>query len=356
MHFLILGGTGFLGARTVEFALERGHSVTLFTRGKTSATRFADEPRVTHLVGDRDPEVGAGLEALTRLAESGAHFDAVLDVSGYLPRHVAASTKCLAPLTPTYLFISSVSVYDAPVPNGVDERGALIRLADPSVEEITPETYGGLKVLCEELVREHAGSATLIVRPGILAGPDDFTDRFSYWVWAADAARGRELLCPGDPSDPTQVLDAADLGLWLVELCERGTQAVRNTEGTDTFNASASVGATTIGAVIAAALAGTRSDAEPVWVPAEFLAAHEVQPFADMPLWLPPELGRSGILTADSSRALGAGLRCRPLAETARATWEWLQQDLAGREVTRPITGLDLERAGEVLALWRAQA
>jgi len=358
MHILILGGTGFLGARAVESALasQSGHEVTIFTRGKTHGDRFKGKPGLTHLVGDRDPKVGHGLDGLAAAVRGkGIVFDAVLDISGYLPRHVRASVELLAPHTNTYLFISSVSVYAAPVAEGVDETGALIALEDETVEEITPETYGGLKVVCERIVREVAGDSTLLIRPGIIAGPDDFTDRFSYWSWAADRCIGSELLAPGSPSDPTQVIDAADLGAWLIELAERGARTVRRETGTDTFNATGPRGMN-IGQLLGASIAAAGSSVTPAWVPFDFLEQHNVRAFADMPLWIPKESGRTGMLTADSSRAYAAGLKLRPLADTAAATWAWFARELARRESHAPSTGLAPKRAAEVLAAFKAAA
>lgn len=377
MHILILGGTGFLGARTVESALasrsgpktgdavdglsaavdhQLGHEVTIFTRGKTHGDRFAGRPGLTHLIGDRDPALGPGLDELAAAVHGkGIVFDAVLDISGYLPRHVRASVELLAPHTETYLFISSVSVYADPVAEGVEETGGLIALEDETVEEITPETYGGLKVVCERIVREVAGDSTLVVRPGIIAGPDDFTDRFSYWAWAADRCIGPELLAPGSPRDPTQVIDAADLGAWLIELAERGACAVRREAGTDTFNATGPRGMN-IGQVIEASIAAAGSSVTPTWVPLDFLEQHSVRAFADMPLWIPKESGRTGMLTADSSRAYASGLKLRPLADTAASTWAWFARELANRESHAPSTGLAPKRAAEVLAAFKAAA
>lgn len=348
MRILVLGGTAFLGARFVEAALERRHALTLFSRRQTKADRFGDQ--VAYVVGDRDPNKNAGL---THLAEhlNTASYDAVVDLSGYLPRHVRATAELLKGRVETYLFISSVSVYQAPIANGVDENGPLERLDDPTVEEITPTTYGGLKVVCEEIVREIQGDATLLVRPGIIGGGEDWTHRLTYWPWLATECLGQTLLGPGDSHDITEVIDARDLAAWMVRALEEGARGLLQRTGHDVFNTAGLP--TRMGALLEACIdagmhvSGAPPHARPeiAWVPAETLATHNVTAFQDLPLWLPRTNDRAGLLTADSSRAVQAGLLLRPLAETAtHALTDFLTEGVA-----KPTTGLDPERMRSLL-------
>lgn len=347
MRLLVLGGTAFLGARFVELALERGHEVTLFNRGRTKAGRFG--PAVEAITGDRDPEVEEGL---TRLAErvAGERFDAVIDISGYLPRHVRASAALLAPCTSTYLFVSTVSVYQEPVAPGADEGAELIELEDPDVEEITPATYGGLKVLCERVVREACGDATLFVRPGIIGGREDFTDRLTFWPWVAQATLGGGFIAPGDGSDLTEVIDARDVAAFMLQLAEEGAPGVRARTGHDTFNTAGAP--TPMREVIQAALdvaleaSGAPQAESPVphWTSLERLESLGIQPWVDLPLWMPGSAKRGGILTVSSDRALAAGLERRALIETVRDA-------LAGHDMGQPPrAGISLERLRDALA------
>ena len=348
MRLLVLGGTAFLGARFVEAALDRGHTVTLFSRGQTKADRFGN--RVQSIVGDRDPDKDAGLAHLAEHLKT-ASFDAVVDLSGYLPRHVRATAELLKDRVDTYLFISSVSVYAAPIPKGVDESGTLIRLDDPTVEEITPATYGGLKVVCEELVRALQGDAPLLVRPGIIGGGEDWTHRLTYWPWLATKCLGQALVGPGDAHDITEVIDARDLAAWMVRALEEGARGLRQRTGHDVFNTAGLP--TTLDALLKACIdagmqvSGVPAEERPevTWVAAETLTLHNVTPFQDLPLWMPRTNERSGLLTADSSRALRAGLTLRPLVETAANALA----DFLNAGVPKPTTGLDVERMRTLL-------
>ena len=344
MKLLVLGGTDFLGARFVEAALERGHSLTLFTRGRTKADRFGKQ--VSRLVGDRDPEVGAGLAELAD-AVARERYDAIIDISGYLPRHVQASTALTAPGVDTFLYVSTISVYADPHLEGSDESAPLIHLEDPTVEEITPATYGGLKVLCEERVRAAAGDKALIVRPGIIGGREDFTERLTFWPWLARAPRGERMLAPGDGGDLTSVIDARDLALWMVELCERGASRVRQETGRDVFNTAGEP--VPFRELIAAAQAAVQvcdpEDAEPLpevlWLSLDELERNKIEPWVDLPLYAPP--GRQGLFTVRSDAAAAAGLQRRPLVETCA--------DALGAFAGKaPKVGLNLERVRAAIA------
>src|SRR5882762_6808084 len=202
MRILVLGGTRFLGRGFVVAAQARGHELTLFNRGRTNPELH---PRVERILGDRD----GGLGAL-----AGRTWDAVVDPSGFFPRVVGASARALAGSVGRYLFVSSISVYAEPIPHGVDETAPVAPLADPAVEDIGGGAYGGLKALCEDRVREAFGERATVVRPGLIVGPHDTTDRFPYWP--RRIARGGEVLAPGEPSAPVQLIDARDLAAFMV--------------------------------------------------------------------------------------------------------------------------------------------
>jgi 2'-hydroxyisoflavone reductase len=342
MKILILGGTSFLGYHTVQAAIDRGHEVTLFNRGKTGAKIFGDA--VEYLVGDRDPgdpSASGGLAAL----EGTREWDAVLDVNGYLPRLVKASVELLADRCAAYLYVSTISVYANPLPKGLTEDAPHTTMDDPTDEEIMAN-YGALKSLCETEVRNRLAQKATFVRPGIIAGPRDYTDRFTYWVHAA--ATQTELLCPGVPEDPFQAIDARDLGTWMIHLLETDTRG--------TFNACAPSNSSTVGEMIEACIEGTHSAAKPTWLPWDFLEQNEISAWLDLPLCLPPGHEIGEIRTVDSSLAYRAGLKIRPLAQTVRDTWTWLQDDLKTRPKPELRTGMNPEKAGRVVGEWLAKS
>lgn len=333
MKILVLGGTRFLGRHFVEAANASGHELTLFHRGRTNPELFPD---IERLHGDRD----GGLDAL-----AGRRWDAVVDTCGYVPRVVDASAALLADSVERYLFISSISVYagETPEPDGPDEDAELARIDDPETEDVDGRTYGALKVLCEEAVQARFGPRALLVRPGLIVGPQDPTDRYTYWP--ARVARGGPFLAPEGPELPVQHIDARDLAAFLVRLLEQGAAGP--------YNATAPAGRQRLGALLdasarAAAELGAAAEAaaaEPVWAPADWLLAREVAPWSDLPLWVPAE-GR-GFLFTDVSRAEAAGLTIRPEAETARDTLAW---HLAREQDGELRAGLSPEREAELLA------
>lgn len=304
MNVLILGGTLFLGRHLVEAALARGHAVTLFNRGTSGATLF---PQVEHLRGDRD----GGLAAL-----EGRRWDAVFDTSGYVPRIVRASVGTLAPAIDHYTFVSSASVYADLDADHIDESAPLRRLDDPASEDV-PAHYGALKAACERAVDEAMPGRALQVRAGLTVGPYDLTGRFEYWV--RRVAEGGEVLAPGDPERIVQLIDGRDLAGWIVAMAERRQTGVYNATGPER--------PTTMREVLEACrVAG---DTRLSWISESFLAEHEVAPFSEMPLWLPKPA--RGLLSLDVARALDAGLRFRPLAETIVDTRRWSEAEaLAG--------------------------
>ena len=336
LRLLVLGGTRFLGLHMTEIALARGHVVTFFNRGRTNTDRF---PQVERIKGDRNGELG-GL--------AGRGWDAVIDNSGYVPRHVRLAAQLLRASVPHYLFVSTLSVYAGfATPN--DEDSPLGTLAEPATETVDGATYGPLKALCEAAARDAYGTGnTTILRPGLIVGPDDNTDRFTYWP--ARAARGGRFIAPGRPSDPLQWIDARDLAAFAIDCLERRV--------TGTFNAVSAPGRFTIGELVAESVAAARgiaapaAAAVPAWLPAEFLAAQKVQPWSDMPVWLPPEGDTAGFAATRMQRATVAGLRIRPAADTVRDTLRWhLSRPAAERATLK--AGLTPAREAEVLAAWK---
>lgn len=334
LNILILGGTGFIGPHMVEYCQARGHHVTLFNRGRTNADLFPDLPK---LFGNRDDNKDEGLSALR---ESGEHWDAVIDNSGYVPRHVRDSATILGEKADRYLFISSISVYPDLSIVGLSEDDAVGTLEDPSVEQVTGETYGPLKAYCEQEVRDVFGDRATIVRPGLIVGPGDPTDRFSYWP--VRVSRGGEILAPGSPDDPVQFIDARDLARFCVTLLENGTDG--------TFNACGPAYTATIAELIYASKAAAGVDLEVTWVPAEFLLERGVQPWGQLPMWAPGEGEVAGINRASNARAVAAGLVIRPLTETLADTLAWFP----GRRDNDTLrAGWPMEEEAAMLAQWK---
>ena len=324
MRLLVLGGTSFVGRHLVLAARAAGIEVTLFNRGRTNPGLFSD---LEQIHGDRD----GGLDGLLPM-----RWDAVLDVNGYVPRIVEQSAQALAEVA-HYTFISSISVYDD-LPEGGDETTAVAKLAEPT-EEVTGDTYGALKALCEQAVTSAFGDRALIVRPGLVVGPHDPTERAVRWV--RRTADGGRFIAPGEPDRPVQFIDARDLADWVIRMVVGA--------GTGTFNATGPHPPVTMGEVVDTCCTVTGADPEPVWVSDDFLLEHDVTPWLDLPLWLPTAM--NSLFTADISRARGAGLTFRPLEDTLRATWAW---DRARSE--RGQAGMSVGRELEVLAAWDARS
>ena len=335
MRLLVLGGTMFLGRAVAEHALAGGHAVTLFHRGHTNAGLF---PAAEHRLGDRD----GGLAAL-----DGATWDAVVDTSGYVPRLVRDSARRLASRTGTYLFVSSISAYDGLPLTGADEDHPLRALDDPAVEEVRGDTYGGLKVACERAARSALGDRAGVIRPGLIVGPHDSTDRFSYWP--RRMARGGEVLAPGPPDARVQLIDARDLAQWIVRLAERGV--------TGTFNAIGPATPLTMGGMLEACREAAGTPAAITWVDEAFLLEQNVEPWSELPLWTPGD--GQGHARVSNARALAAGLTFRPLVQTARDTLAWDLATPAEGRVRRSILlgppPLTAERERELLAQWKGR-
>ena len=301
MRLLVLGGTLFLGRHVVDAALARGHDVTLFHRGKTGTDLFPDVERV---LGDRD----GGLAPL-----AGRSFGGVIDTSGYVPRIVDAAAALLAATCEHYVFVSSASVYREPLPSPLRESHPLARLDDPTVETVDAATYGPLKALCEAAVEKHFPGRVTQVRAGLIVGPHDATDRFTYWP--RRLAEGGDVVAPPDESQPVQLIDVRDLAEWMVTCCENRTAGA--------FNAGGHAQPLTMGAMLRRIRDAVGGEATLRPAPADVLARHEVSPWMGLPLWVPPEV--TGMLSMDISAALAAGLRHRPLEDTARAALAFAQ-------------------------------
>jgi 2'-hydroxyisoflavone reductase len=310
---LILGGTRFLGRHVVDAALARGHAVTVFTRGQQP---LAPNKGAVALHGNRDPRLAPGLSAL----ETGT-WDGVVDTSGYVPRVVGASADLLVPRVARCLFVSSLSVYAQSARPGQDESTPLLPPVAPDNEDI-PKNYGALKAACETAVTDRFHTRTSIVRPGLIVGPYDPTDRFSYWVArfvnpALLGERPPRAVVPSPRGRPIQFIDARDLARWMIELLENDTGG--------TFNAVSPAGQWTMGDLIDALGEASPSAPEPEWVDEATLVAHRVEPWTGLPLWIPAnDSDSAGFLAYDAMKAERAGLRTSTLARTIADTAAWL--------------------------------
>jgi 2'-hydroxyisoflavone reductase len=303
---LVLGGTGFLGPAVVDAALARGLRVTLFNRGKTNADLY---PELEKLYGDRDPDKGEGLKAL----EGARRFDFVVDTSSYLPRLTRAVCKLLSGRIRRYALISTVSVYPDLSIVGLEEGAELAKLDDPTDEKLDNNTYGGLKVLCEAAAEEELPGQVLHLRPGLIVGPRDPTDRFTYWP--ARIQQGGEVLLPGDGQDPVQWIDVRDLAEFTLDslLAERS----------GAYNLVGPHYGATMADLAHGCRAVTTSDARFTYVPAERCAQLGLNPWGELPVWSPRGTELAGINAVSNAKAVAAGFRTRSLAETAQATLDY---------------------------------
>lgn len=332
MRTLIIGGTAFVGRHITQAALAAGHDVTLFNRGRTGADLF---PQATHLVGDRDSDLSA-------LADG--EWDATIDMCAYFPRQVSELATALGGRGGRrgrgghHVFISSTSAYRTPVAPGFTESAPLAELDDPATEEITDETYGGLKVACERTAMELYGpDATTIVRPTYVIGPYDRSYRFTWWV--ERIAAGGTVLAPGNPADPIQVIDARNMATWIVALAARSVTGVFHA-----VSPEPPFGFGDLLIEISAAVAPPGTELS--WVSSEFLLADGVGE-SDLPLW-PGGDSESDINAADPAAAYATGLSPRPIRQSAA--------DVHASVHTPPGTGLTREREAELLARWAARA
>jgi len=337
LRILILGGTGFTGPYQVRYALSRGHKVTIFNRGKTHPGELPAE--VEQLVGDRNGK----LDAL-----KDRQWDVVIDNPTTLPAWVRDAAQILKGSVDRYVFISTVSVYGE-VKQGVDESAPVEIYQGPDPYKETLEamrasgykTYGPLKALSEREAEMWFPGKTLVIRPGLIVGPRDETDRFTYWPVRID--RGGEVLAPGDPKDPVQFIDARDLAEWTIRMAENRESGI--------YNATGPAKPLGIGGMLDEIKKAEKSNANFTWVNEEFLTQQKVEPWSDMPVWTGKD---SGLTRTNISRALTKGLTFRPLAGIARDTLSWFKSLPEDRQ-SKLRAGLMPEREAEVLAAWKKQ-
>ena len=335
LRILILGGTGFTGPYQVRYALSRGHKVTTFNRGKTHPGELPGE--VEQLVGDRN----GTLDALKN-----RKWDVVIDNPTTLPAWVRDAAQILKGNVERYVFISTISVYGE-IKTGVDETAPVEKYqgADPYKETLEAmkasgyKTYGPLKALSEKEAEKWFPGKTLIIRPGLIVGPRDETDRFTYWPVRID--RGGEVLAPGDPNDPVQFIDARDLAEWTIRMVENSETGI--------YNATGPAKPLGVGGMLNGIKDAEKSNATLTWVNEEFLTQQKVEVWSDMPVWAGKE---SGIARTNISRALSQGLTFRPLTDTARDTLAWFKSLPQDRQ-SKLRAGLTPERETEVLAAWK---
>lgn len=331
---LVLGGTAFLGPHFVRAAMANGHEVTLFNRGKTNPEMFRG---LEQLRGDRDKQQLGALE--------GREWDAVIDTSGYVPAHVRQAASLLKDRVGHYQFISTISVYGNfnERPMLIDEDAGTAKVSQEVVDEVRTirqayRHYGAMKALCEQAAEAEMPGRVSNLRPGLIVGPMDRSDRFTYWPWRID--RGGEVLCPGDPDGHSQFVDVRDLAAWMLRCVEQDVTGV--------FNAVGFAGRTSLGEVLGACKCATSSDAQLTWVGEDFLRQQKVRAYTEMPLWIPDE----GRRMVRNQKAMDAGLTFRPVADTIRDTLAWAKTE-RGDKPWR--AGPKPERERELLALWRAR-
>lgn len=328
MQILIIGGTVFLGRHLVEAALARGHTVTLFNRGQHNPELF---PTVEKLRGNRDGDLGV---------LAGRHWDAVIDTCGYIPRAVKDSATQLADQVDHYTFISTISVYPDYAQAGIDETAAVGTLTDPTVEEVTGETYGPLKALCEAAAEAAMPGRVLTIRPGLIVGPHDPTDRFTYWPVRVD--KGGTVLAPGEPTQQVQVIDVRDLAEWTIRQVEA--------KQTGIYNATGPAQPLTMQQLLAECKAVAANQAAFTWVSEAFLLEQQVGAFVEVPLWVPAEM--AGLEQINCQKAINAGLTFRPLATTIRDTLAWDKTRDAAHQWR---AGLAPDREVALLEAWQKQ-
>jgi 2'-hydroxyisoflavone reductase len=341
LRILILGGTGFTGPFQVRYALERGHQVTLFNRGR----RTMDWPaEVEELTGDRDTG------DLAALADR--EWDVCIDNPTSVPHWVRDAGDVLRGKVGHYIFISTISVFADTSRPGLEENAPLAPYEGKDAMQETMTTlradlrlFGPLKALSEVEAEKQFPGITTVIRPGLIVGPGDASDRFSYWP--VRLARGGEVLAPGDGSDPVQFVDARDLAEWTIRVAEQRAFGIFNATGPDYELHMA--------AMLYGIRAVTTAGARLTWVPAEFLAEQGVAPWAHMPAWVPGTGESAGFSRVSNSRALAAGLTFRPLAATAADTLEWYRSQPADRQ-SQLRAGISAEREAEVLAAWHARS
>ena len=374
LKVLILGGTGFLGPACSEAALARGHTVTLFNRGKTEQKRKeAGRPSAVPdgaevIYGNRDPEKTAddwkedskqntkaepkdpnspkGLSQLAAKIKEGRTWDVVIDTSGYFPRMAKASAELLAPAAGQYIFISTVSVYANNAVPDKDESDEVGKLPTPTTEEFGAqfENYGPGKAACEAAIEAAMPGRVTNIRPGFIVGPRDTSARFAYWP--ARASRGGEMIIPGTESDPIQIIDVRDLAEWMILCAEKKTVGLFNAIGPTTPLA--------MSAFAQGCIKGSGTQATAVHIPADFLRAQGVVPEQVFPLWVPPSGDSAGFHRRSNARALAAGLKFRAVDDTAKAMLDWLNGVPEETRKRLVPAGLEAAKEAEIIKAFRA--
>src|SRR6266480_368889 len=337
LRILILGGTGFTGPFQVRYALERGHKVTVFNRGKSHPGELPKE--VEQLIGDRSGQ----LDALKN-----RQWDVAIDNPTSVPVWVRDAGQILKGNVDRYVFISTISVYGDTSKANISEDAPLAKYTGPDAMKESRDSimaskfqlYGPLKALSEQEAEKWFPKQALILRPGLIVGPRDETDRFSYWPVRID--RGGEVLAPGTPSDPVQFIDGRDLAEWVIRMVEQRETGV--------YNATGPAKTLGVGTMLEGIKTANSSKANFTWVDADFLESQKVTPWGDMPVWVPPRGEEGGMGRINIQRALGKGLTFRPLAVTARDTLAWFKSQPAERQKLK--AGITPEREAEVLAAW----
>jgi len=342
LRILILGGTGFTGPFQVRYALSRGHKVTVFNRGKTHPGELPKEAE--QLIGDRNGQ----LDSL-----KGRKWDVVVDIPTTLPVWVRDAARILKGNVERYVFISTTSVYSDNSRPGMDESGPLaeyegvdaMKETQDSVRNSRMSLYSPLKVLSEREAEKWFPGKTLVIRPGLIVGPGDETDRFTYWPVRVE--RGGEILAPGDPkSDQVQFIDARDLAEWTIRMVEQGT--------TGAFNALGPASKLTIGGLLDGIKSAITSESRFTWVDTDFLLSQKVRPWLDMPVWVAPRGPELGFSSLSNKKAVKKGLTFRPIPDTATATLEWFRKQTPERQATLR-AGISATREAAVLAAWHAR-
>jgi len=346
LNILILGGTGFMGPEQVNYALARGHHITLFNRNKTRPDMFKGQ--VDQLIGDLNNDTSA---------LAGKKFDVVIDNPTTAPAWVRNVAQYMKGNTGHYIFISTISVYpDNSTPNA-DETAPTTPLPD-SLDPYTLDRqnfgryYGALKSRSEKDVQENYPGKFTIIRPGLIVGPLDPSDRFTYWP--VRVARGGEVLAPGEPNDVTQFIDARDLAEWTISMAEKGPQ-----DGGGIYNATGPRQPMPMGQFLQTCKEVTGSDARFTWVPWSFLQEQKIRGWRDMPIVVPPNGPTAGFDRRNIDRALAKGLTFRPVTVTIKDTLEWNKtrpQDAQDKLAAGAIAGISAQREAEVLAAWHAKA
>jgi len=334
LSILILGGTAFTGPHQIKYAIDRGHKVSIFTRGKTKPTLNKDYfKKVEHLIGDRNNDLNA---------IKGKKWDAVIDNSATYPRWVKQSTDILKDNASTYLFTSSLSVHADFSVKGITENHPIATIDDPTIEDMS--AYGPLKALSEKVALKAFKDRAIIVRPHLIVGPGDRTDRWTYWPVRIN--RGGEVLAPGDPSQPAQYIDARDLSEFDIHLIENNLYG--------TYTAVGPLGNLTMSEMLYGIKAVVSNKVSFEWVDQNFILDNKIKPWTEMTAWMPSGGEFDGFCSFENSNAVKAGIKYRPLAVTARDTLEWWQT-LPDERTREPKAGLSITKEKKVLKKWKSK-